>query len=166
MKNSLRNRHPTPTPTPPIRKGHLIPQNIRKRRIPILPLKRRGPKQHLINQNPQRPPIHRTRMSTTLNHLGSDILFRADERVGAEIRDARFGVDGGEGGGGWVGGDAAESAVEFGRVGVVVRGGAVAAAVGGGGGEDHGGRAARVGLFGQIEVGEHYVAGLVEEDVW
>ena len=90
-----------------LRKRHLIPQNIRKRSIAILTLERRSPKQHLINQYTQGPPIHGTRMATSLDHLRGNILFRPDERVCAEIRNARFCVDRGHVVGAWVGGYAA-----------------------------------------------------------
>lgn len=75
-------------------------------------------------------------MTAAFDDFGRNVLFCADERVCAEVGNAGFGVNDG---------------VRIGR-------GAAAA-------EYHGGNAAGVGLLGQIEVGEHYVAGLMEKDV-
>ena len=72
-------------------------------------------------------------MTATFDDLWGDVFFSANERVGAKIGDTGFGVDGRE------------------------RGGRGAA-----GGEDHGGNAAGFGLFREIEIGKHDMAGLVE----
>lgn len=77
-------------------KLHLFSQNIRKRRRAVLALKRCRSVEHLINQNPQRPPIHSAGVSAALNHLWGNVLFSADERVGSKIGDARLRVDRGQ----------------------------------------------------------------------
>ena len=76
-------------------------------------------------------------MSASLDDLGGDVLFRADEAVGAEIGDAALGVDGGHVVGRGVGGDSAS----------VGTGGVGAASC-----EEDGGGAAGVGLFREVEV--------------
>lgn len=117
--------------------GDVLAQDVGKRRVTVLALKRRRAIQHLVDQDAQRPPVDGARVPAALNHLGRDVLLRPDERVGAEVGDARLCVDGRQ----------------------RVRAGPVLA-------DDHGRFAARVRLFGEVEVGKHDVAGLVEQDVW
>ena len=76
-------------------------------------------------------------MAAPFDDFRRDVFFSTDEGVGTEVRDTGFRVYGGEL--------------------VCVR--AVATT------EDHGGLSAGVGLLAEVEVGEHYVAGLMEEDV-
>ena len=75
-------------------------------------------------------------MTTSLNDFRGYVLFCANEGIGAEIGDARFGVDCGEG--------CANVAIA---------------------GDNHGWSTTRTGLFGEIEVGKHDMAGLMEENV-
>ena len=75
------------------RKRDIFPKDIGERRIPVLALERRRTVQHLIYQDAQRPPIDRTGVAASLNHLGRDILLRANERVGPEVCRTRLGID-------------------------------------------------------------------------
>jgi hypothetical protein len=120
-----------------IGEGDILPQNVCKCSIPVLALERGRAVQHFVNQDAECPPIHSARVAAALDDLGRDVFLGADERIGAEVGDARARVDGRQ------------------RVGA----GAVLA-------DDHGRLTTRSGLFGQVKVGEHDVAGLVEEDVY
>ena len=120
-------------------KRNIISQDIRKGLIPALALERRRAEQHLIHQYPQRPPVHCASMTASLDDFRRYVFFCANEGIGAEVRYTGFGVDG------W---NAAAHA-GYGTVAEV----------------HHCWGAAGTGLLGEIEIGKHYVAGLMEKYV-
>ena len=75
------------------RKWNIIPEDVSKSSITVLSLERRGAEKHLVDQNPQGPPIDCARMTTALDDFGSNVFFSANERIGAKVGDAGFGVD-------------------------------------------------------------------------
>ena len=115
------------------RERYLISQDVGKSRIPILALERCGREQHLVDQDPQRPPIDGAGVSATLDDFRRNVFLRADEAVRSEIRYARLCID-------------RRHVVRI-RVGrdAATRGRPVV-------GEDHGRRTTAIGLLGQIEV--------------
>lgn len=76
------------------RELNFIPQDIGESGIAILSLERRCPIQHLKDQDAQSPPVDSAGVATTFDNLGGNVLFRTNERVRSEIRNARLGVDG------------------------------------------------------------------------
>lgn len=119
-----------------LRELDLIAKNISESCIAVLALEWRGSVKHLVDQDTQRPPVDRASMTTAFDHLRSDVLFRAHERVGPKIGDAGFGIDGGE------------------------RGGRVPASC-----RDHCRGTARPRLLGKVKVRQHDMARLVQKDV-
>lgn len=125
--------------------GHLVPEDVGERGVPVLALERRRAEKHLVDQNAQCPPIDRTRVTATLNHFRRDVLFCSYKRVRAEVGDTRLGVDCGQ---------------------VVVVRIRRNATRGSGGCVHHRGCSAGIGLLRQVKVRKHDVAGLMEKDVW
>jgi hypothetical protein len=119
------------------REGYLVPQNIGKRRVPVLALERRSAVQHFVNQDTERPPIDRTSVSATLDYFWRDVLLRSYERVCPEVVDTRLGVDCRE----------------------VVGRGSVSAA------QNHCWATAGIRLLGKIKVGQHDMARLMEQNI-
>lgn len=74
----------------------IFPKDIRKRGVAVFAFEGGCSVQHLIDQNSQSPPINRTSVPASLDHLGSNILLGSHEGIGSEIGDARLGVDGGQ----------------------------------------------------------------------
>ena len=110
----------------PVREGDLISQDICESCVSVLTFERRRAIKHLVDQDTQCPPIDCASVTTAFDDLGCDIFFCSHERVGAEVVDARLGVDGG-------------------HIGGVVRDTVTA-------GHDHGRDTARVGLLGEVKV--------------
>ena len=76
---------------------YVIAQNVSERLISAFAFERRGAEEHFIDQYTERPPVHCTGMTATFNDFWCNVLFCTDERVGSEVRYARFGVDCGQG---------------------------------------------------------------------
>ena len=76
---------------------NVLAKNVGKCGIAILALEGGGAVKHLIDENAERPPVDSTCMAATLNNFWRNVFLGADERVGAEVGDARSGIDGGEG---------------------------------------------------------------------
>ena len=77
-----------------VRERNVFAQDVGKGGVAVLALERRGPVQHLVHQDAQGPPVDGARVPAALDHLGRDVLLGADKRVGAEVGNARLGVDG------------------------------------------------------------------------
>ena len=75
-------------------KRDILTQDIRECRSPVFALERGCAVEHLIYQDAQRPPIHRTGMTTALDNFGRDVLLSPDKRVGSEVCNARSCIDG------------------------------------------------------------------------
>ena len=73
---------------------YLVPENVCKSRVAILALERRGSVQHFVDQDSKGPPIDCTCVSTALDNLWRNVLFGTNERIGSEIVDTGFGVNG------------------------------------------------------------------------
>jgi hypothetical protein len=71
-----------------IREWDVFPEDVCKRRVPVLALERRRAVKHLVDQNAQRPPIHCARMATSLDDLRRNVLFGSYKRIRSEIRYA------------------------------------------------------------------------------
>ena len=55
--------------------GNIISQNVGKGSVAVLSFEGCSPKQHLVNQYAQSPPINRTRVSTALDNFWRNILL-------------------------------------------------------------------------------------------
>lgn len=119
---------------------NLVPENVRKCRIPVLALERSRSIKHLVYQDTQSPPIYSTGMSASFDDFGCNVFLSTNKGVCSEVIDTRFGID-------------------CRHVVWVVGNTAIAR------GHDHSGNSAGIGLLGQIKVGQHDVAGLMKKDV-
>ena len=117
-------------------KGHLVSEDIGKGGVSILPFEGRRAEKHLVHQDSQGPPVHRAGVTASFDDFWRDVLLGANKGVGAEVGDARPRVDGREG----------------------CRGGPATT-------HDHGRNASGIGLLGEVEVGQHDVSGLMQEDI-
>ena len=117
--------------------ANVVAQDVGKGGGPVLALEGRGAVEHLVDQDAQGPPVDGAGVAAALDDFGGDVLLGADERVGAEVGDARLGVHHGQGR----------------LAGARPR-------------DDHGGHAAGVRLLGQVKVRQHDVAALVQQDVF
>lgn len=75
---------------------NLLSKNVGEGRITILALERRCAVQHLINQDTQSPPIHRTRVSAAFDDFRCDVFFRPYEGIRSEVGYAGFRIYRGE----------------------------------------------------------------------
>lgn len=109
----------------------LLFQHIGERQVSVLALERGHAKQHLVDENTQRPPVDRRSVAVPSNHLRSNVLLRADKRVGSEVGNARFGV-------------------QLGHVSRALDSGS----------------SKLLRLLGQVEIRQHDVAGLMQQNVF
>lgn len=71
----------------------VIAQNVSERLISAFAFERCGAEEHFVDQYTERPPVHCTSMTATFNDFWCNVFFCTNERVGSEVRYARFGVD-------------------------------------------------------------------------
>lgn len=76
-----------------VREGYIVSQYIRESGVPVLALERRCSVKHLVDQDTKGPPVDGTRVTAALDDLGCNVLFRPNERICAEVRDACFRID-------------------------------------------------------------------------
>lgn len=62
-----------------LRELNFIPQNVGESSIAVLPLERCCPVQHLEDQDTQSPPVHGASVTTALDNLGRNVLFRPNK---------------------------------------------------------------------------------------
>lgn len=75
---------------------HIISQDVGERSIAVLALEGCSTEQHLVDEDPESPPIHRACMSTSLDDLRCDILLGPNEGIRSEVRYTGLRVDCGE----------------------------------------------------------------------
>lgn len=76
---------------------HIIAKDIRKRSIAVLALEWCGAVQHLVDQDPESPPVHCTCVTAPFDDLRCDIFLRPNEGVCSKVCYTRFRVDRREG---------------------------------------------------------------------
>lgn len=65
--------------------GDLVPQDVRKSRVPVFALEWCCAVQHLVDENAQSPPVDCTSMPTALDYLWRNVFLCSNKRVCPEI---------------------------------------------------------------------------------